>query len=79
MSGMPTHVIMVKRKDGSSPASKVGSAWMNEKGWMNLRIDPCVTLTDREDIWVNIYPNLDLRDRDEDDEDGPPPQRTLPF
>lgn len=81
MSGMPTHVVMVKRKDGSSPASKVGSAWRDERGWFNIRLDPCVTLTDRDDIYINIYPNRDWKgqDEDEDGDERKPPQKNLPF
>lgn len=38
----PTHTLTVKKKDSSAPASKVGVAWMNDKGWLTIQLDPCV-------------------------------------
>lgn len=52
----PTHTLTVKKKDGESPAKQIGVAWQNDKGWFNIKLNPCVALSDREDIWINMYP-----------------------
>ena len=60
MAGPPTHVVMVKKKDGKSPASIAGVAWrMEDRDWFSIKLNPCTTLTDRDDIYINIYPNRD--------------------
>lgn len=61
----PTHYLYVKRKDGKSKAMCVGAGWMNEEGWISVQLNPCVTLTDREDVYINLYPA-----RDDGDEEG---------
>jgi len=89
--GRPTHVVTVKVKDGDSPAAKVGVAWMNDQGWMSVKLNPCVSLTDRDDIYINIYPDK-YRDRvpapkprswsgADPDDYGPPPceDEEVPF
>lgn len=90
----PTHVVTVKVKDNDAPASKVGVAWLNQKGWMSIRLNPCVTLTDRDDIYINVYPDKyrdqpprqEQRQRswavdDQADDHGPPPygDEDVPF
>lgn len=62
MAGPPTHIVMVKKKDSKAPATRVGVGWLNDKGWMGLKLDPCVVLTDRDDIYLNVYPNRDRQD-----------------
>lgn len=66
MGKAPTHNLVVKRK-GSSRFHRAGIAWKNDKGWFSIRLHPCIVLTDRDDIYINLYP------RDNKKEHEPPP------
>ena len=51
----PTHTLYAKRK-GETHAFKIGAGWANEQGWISLKLNPCVTVSDREDVYINLYP-----------------------
>lgn len=56
----PTHILTVKRKtegDEKSVTNKIGVAWESKEGWFSIKLDACVVLTDRDDVWINLYPN----------------------
>lgn len=57
MGAKPTHKLTVKKKDGTGITHRIGSAWQNEKGWFSIQLDPCITLTDRDDVFISLYPN----------------------
>jgi len=54
----PTHTLYVKKTDASR-GRKVGVGWMNDKGWISIRLDPCTQLTDRDDVYINLYPRTE--------------------
>jgi hypothetical protein len=67
MAGAPTHVVMVKKRDSNEPSVRVGSAWKHDTNdWFTVRLFPTITLTDRDDIYINIYPNRELEESDGD-------------
>lgn len=80
--GRPTHVLTVKRKpknDGDKTvANRIGAGWMNAQGWLSIKLDPCTVLTDREDIYINLYPNEEAGDR-QGAQGGGAPGDDIPF
>lgn len=57
MGKSPTHYLTVKKKEPKeSKTQYVGVAWMDEYGRISIKIDACVVLTDRDDVWVSLYP-----------------------
>lgn len=54
MSAKPDHELVVKKKDAEY-WSKIGVAWTGEWG-ISIRLNPCVQLTDRDDIYIKLRP-----------------------
>jgi len=54
----PSHVVMIKKKDGKF-YHRVGAAWEDDRGFLSIKLDPCIVLSDRDDIFINIFPNKD--------------------
>jgi hypothetical protein len=58
----PTHRVTVRKKptgDGEGERTfshDVGAAWQNKDGRISIQLKPCVVLTDRDDIYINLYP-----------------------
>lgn len=50
----PTHKLSVKKKDGKY-WSQIGAGWGSQWG-INIKLNPCVTLTDRDDIYISLQP-----------------------
>jgi hypothetical protein len=69
MAERPDWILAVKQKDGDD-RTVVGAGWNTEHGGISIRLNPCVVLTDREDIWIllkpNKYKNEPRRERDEE-------------
>lgn len=63
----PTHLLFVKKKTGG-PSLRVGAGWLNEWGGISIQLHPCTVLTDRDDVYINLYEN-----RDKDIDKGEPP------
>jgi hypothetical protein len=55
MGNKPTHVLVVKKKDSDAPGRRLGVAWESDKG-ISIRLYPCVTISDRDDVWISLYP-----------------------
>jgi hypothetical protein len=45
----------------------VGAGWTTKYGGVSIKLNPCVTLTDRDDVWLLLKPN-----EWKDEEDGTP-------
>jgi hypothetical protein len=77
MGRRPTHSLCVKRK-GDKQGRRVGAGWMNEKGWISIKLDPCTCITDRDDVYINLFPNNYDQAREEpsdgDFDPGEPPE-----
>lgn len=68
----PDYRLVVKKKDAKY-WSQIGVGWENEFG-INITLNPCTTLTDRDDIYIS------LRKYDQRDAPGePPPPADVPF
>lgn len=52
----PDWLLQVKMKDGEDRGI-VGAGWNTEYGGISIKLSPCVTLTDRDDIWILLKPN----------------------
>lgn len=35
--------------------SQLGAAWVNDKGQIQIKLNPCVTLSDRSDIKIYLF------------------------
>ena len=55
----PHYILTAKSKKEGSFGSRIGAAWMNERGAISIRLSPCVTISDRDDIWIGLFPNKD--------------------
>lgn len=56
----PSHFLYAKRKKDKGKSSvRIGAGWINEWGGISLKINPCVFLTDRDDIYLTLYKNED--------------------
>lgn len=64
----PTHNVVVAKKDNAKDRIEVGSGWMNEQGWISIKLRPCVVLSDRDDIFISIYPRKDFMPTHEPDD-----------
>lgn len=54
----PSHFLYAKRKDDKGKSSaRIGAGWINEWGGISLKLNPCVFLTDRDDIYLTLYKN----------------------
>ena len=69
----PSHFLYAKRKSGGSSV-RIGAAWPNKWGGISIKLNPCVFLTDRDDIYLNIYENKDQEKQPEDVEHPAPAQ-----
>jgi len=78
----PDFNLCVKKVEGNAPFSQIGVAWSNDKGQLRIKLNPCVTLTDREDITIYLFPadaftkqGLPRQERPSQDnfDYGPPP------
>jgi hypothetical protein len=57
--GRPAYRMVVEHKE-TKARTRVGVAWVNEKGWISIKLSPCVVLSgDRNDIFISLYPNED--------------------
>jgi len=52
----PDYILVVKRRDGED-RTYAGAGWTTEHGGISLKLNPCVVLTDREDVWLLLKPN----------------------
>ena len=43
-------------KDDQKMFHQVGAAWVNDKDQISIRLNPCVTLTDRDDVKLYLFP-----------------------
>ena len=55
MSKRPDQRLVVKRK-GDKYWTQVGVGWSNEFGGINLKLNPYVTLSDRDDFYIAVRP-----------------------
>jgi len=62
--GPPSHFLFVKKKgkDGGGFSTRIGAGWFNDWGGITIKLAPCVTLTDRDDIYITLYKRDDERD-----------------
>jgi hypothetical protein len=51
--------LVIRRKEKGSGFHQVGVAWERDDkpGSFTIRLHPCVVLTDRDDIYINLFPN----------------------
>lgn len=52
---VPTHVLGVKRK-GDNFGTRVGAGWVNDKGWISVKLNPCVVLSHTDDVYITLFP-----------------------
>lgn len=76
MRGPPTHTILLKLKDGGSPAHRIGVAW-DMGGWFSMLLDPGVSLSWRDcnDCWLTLTKEKRYGNAN-NSEDTPPPVDT---
>ncbi len=55
-SRRPDYILVAKKKDGED-RTYVGAAWKTKYDGISIRLNPCVTLSDREDVWLILQPN----------------------
>lgn len=51
----PTHNLCVREKDADARWGQIGVAWENEDGSFVIRLNPCVTLSQRDDLLIKLY------------------------
>ena len=74
----PDYNLCVTQEDRTG-FSQVGAAWVNDKGQIRIKLNPCVTLSDRSDIKIFLFkakPNWKDEHRGGNQSDldyGPPP------
>lgn len=68
----PTHALVVKRKNGDGPGRRIGVGWMNNRGWISLKLNPCVVISHNDDVYLNIYPTDQNRDEPPMPDEPPP-------
>jgi hypothetical protein len=68
MAARPDWIVQVSKKEGDD-RTIVGAAWNTEHGGISIRLNPCVILTDRDDVWILLKPNAFK------DEEKHPPRR----
>ena len=74
MAKGPTHRLIIKDKKNKARWTRAGVAWLNEKGWFSIRLNPGVTLRSEEmedRFHVSLYPILH-HVNEPLPEDGPP-------
>jgi hypothetical protein len=54
----PDYNLCVK-KEGRPAFFQVGVGWLNDKGHVHIKLDPCVLLSDRGDLKIYLFPNQD--------------------
>jgi hypothetical protein len=56
MSGKkPTHVLKVKEREGNGKTT-IGVGWLNDDGSMSISLHPCVILTWKDNVMINLFP-----------------------
>jgi hypothetical protein len=67
----PTHALVAKRRNTEEPGRRIGVGWENDKGWIGIKLNPCVVISHNDDVWLNIYP-IDPQHDEPPMPDGPP-------
>lgn len=52
----PDYILSVKDRE-TNVSTKVGAGWLNEKGHISVRINPCVVIDWKDDVFVTLFPN----------------------
>jgi len=64
----PDYKLCAKKKDAKSKyAPQIGAGWVDEWGNIRIKLNPCVQLDDRDDIYINLY-----KIKDEQIDEEPP-------
>ena len=58
MSGPPTHRLVITDKENRHRRTRAGVAWINEKGWISIALNPGVAINynDSKDCFISLYP-----------------------
>jgi len=78
MSKRPDHRLVVRKKNAKY-WTQVGVGWSNDFEGINLKLNPCVTLTDRDDLYVAIRPIKMTEPAPPDEEPPFPTDENVPF
>jgi len=54
----PHFDVCVKTKDGVVPErkGKIGAAWVQDNGSINIRLNTCVVLAESDNLIINLFP-----------------------
>lgn len=78
----PDYFLYAKKK-GSKAGAKIGAAWDTDWGSISIKLNPCVVLTDRDDIYINLYTATTEQPKLSDDSEIPykpgPGNDDMPF
>jgi hypothetical protein len=71
----PTHKLVVKRRAGDEQGRPIGVGWENDKGWISIKLNPCVVISHNDDVYLNLYPvaGPEPSEPTEDGQPSPPP------
>ena len=58
----PDWILVVRAKDGED-RTYAGAGWNTEYGGISIKLNPCIQLTDRPDVWLLLKPYEDKKDK----------------
>jgi hypothetical protein len=67
----PTHVLVLRDKENKCMRTIAGAGWENEQGWINIRLNPgvCISEADTDRYWISLYPKRDDWTKDDQKKD----------
>jgi hypothetical protein len=72
----PDFKLFVKKKDAKHGV-QIGAGWSNDWGGISIKLNTCTVLTDRDDIYITLYPARDTKPQPSFDD--PPPHGPSDF